>query len=110
MTETGQVRGSAGGSDALRRPVDLQLLAEVLDALRPVGPQRAVGGGGHRDVLQPAHRRHEPRHLRWCVDGFDRRKAAGLVVGFGHFQAASRSSVVVTVASSEIVLSMIAVA
>ena len=43
MTETRQMWGPAGGSYALRRPVDLQLLAQVLDAFRPVCPQRAIG-------------------------------------------------------------------
>ena len=44
-----------------------------------------------------------------CVDGFDRRKATGFVVGIGQRSTPpSRSSVVVTVASSDSVLSMIA--
>lgn len=71
MAQAGQVWAPTGGSDALGCLMDCQPFTEFLDALGGVGPHCAVGVGGHRDVLQAAHGRHEPAQLRRCVDRLD---------------------------------------
>jgi hypothetical protein len=112
MAESRQVRGPAGGGDALGRLVDFQPLTELFDALGGTGPHCAIGVGAHGDVLQPAHGGHEPIQLRGRVNRFDLREAARFRLGVRHdyFHTSRRSLVVVRVASSDSVLSMIAVA
>ena len=112
MAESRQVRGPAGGGDALRCLVDFQPLTDLFDALGGIGKQCAVGVGGHGDVLQTAHRRHEPVQLLGSWTGLDLRKSTCIGLGVGHvcFHTWRRSSVVVTVARRDSVLSMIAVA
>ena len=89
--------------------MELQSLAEVFDALGGVGPQFAVRVGGYGDV-QPSHGGHEPVQLRSRVNRFDFGTAAGFELGVRHdcIHAPRRSSVVVIVANSDSVLSMIA--
>jgi hypothetical protein len=112
MPESRQVGSAASGSNTLWCSVDFQTRTQIFDLAGPVGPQGVVRVGRHDDVLQAPHSGHEPAQLRAGVDRFDFRKGRAFVVGFGHerFHASMRSSVVVIVASSDSVLSMIEVA
>src|SRR5690349_15753696 len=85
----------------------LQTGTDVLDERGRFVPHCGVGARGHDDVLQPPHRRHESGQLRRCVNRCDPCEFADIVLGVGHFHASMRSSVVVMVARSDSVLSMI---
>src|SRR5271156_4587671 len=89
-----------------------QQRARAFHLLGRGSPGRALRLGRNREVLQAAHCRYEPAQLRGCVDRFELWKSASdfrCCVRHCGVHTCSSSSVVVIVASSDSVLSMIAV-
>ena len=105
----GKIAGAADWRNARRRPVRFQSAADFFDERGSVVPPRLIGVRRDGNVLQSSYRRHEPRQLRRCLNRCDPCEFADIVLGVRHvrFQISISSSVVVMVASSDSMLSMI---
>jgi len=113
MAVSGYVPRASGRCNARWRLVLLQSCADAFDEFGRIVPQSLVGVRGYRDVLKSSHRRHESGHPWRRLNRCDPCEFADIVLGVRHvrcFQVPMSSSVVVIVASSDSVLSMIEVA